>query len=207
MSKSTLKGTLVIATNNPDKLKEIKDILKNNDLKLLSPAELDNFPKIEENGKTLKENAIIKAKAVWNKYHLPCLADDTGLEVDCLGGKPGVYSSRYAGANATYEDNRQKLLREMENIPQPDRTARFRCVMAFIDNNGIEHITEGTIEGEIIDSCRGDSGFGYDPVFLVPSLVKTLAELSVDEKNKISHRHNALKKIIPVIKEKLMRNK
>lgn len=207
MTESTLKAILIIATNNPDKLKEIKDILKNNDIKLLSPAELDNFPKIEENGKTLKENALIKAKTVWNKYHLPCLADDTGLEVDCLGGKPGVYSSRYAGLNATYEDNRQKLLLKMANVPRSDRTARFRCVMAFIDNRGIDHIIEGSIEGEIIDTCRGDNGFGYDPVFLVPSSGKTLAELSTDEKNKISHRHSALAKIIPIIKEKLLLEK
>lgn len=204
MTELDSRPKLIIATNNPDKLAEIKDILKDNNINILSAADFDDFPEIRENGKTLKENALLKARVVWNKYHLPCLADDTGLEVDHLGGKPGVYSSRYAGLNATYNDNCQKLLKEMANIPRADRSARFCCVMAFIDSKGIDHIAEGIIKGEIIDTCRGNNGFGYDPVFLVPSLGKTLAELSADEKNKISHRHNALEKIIPIIKDKLL---
>jgi len=197
------KTKLIIATNNRDKLAEIKDILSDTDIEVLSAADYDDFPDVEETGQTLMENALLKARAVWDKYHLTCVADDTGLEVDCLGGAPGVYSSRYAGENATYDDNCRKLISEVKKTTDA-RTARFRTVMVFIDKQRNAHTADGVIEGEIIETKRGQNGFGYDPVFLVPSLGKTLAELKPFEKNKISHRHNALINILPVIKKKLI---
>jgi XTP/dITP diphosphohydrolase len=196
--------TLVLATNNQDKIKEIKAILKNIDVNLKSAGDFDNFPEADETGKTLKENALFKARAIWDKYHLPCLADDTGLEVDCLDGEPGVHSSRYAGESASYDDNCRKLLSVIALEPPGDRKARFRTVVVFIDQDGEAHFADGTVEGEIIDEKRGENGFGYDPLFLIPHLGKTLAELPAEEKNKISHRHNALMKILPVIKAKLV---
>lgn len=195
--------TLIIATNNKDKLKEIKEILKDTDINILSKNDFADFPEIEETGRTLEENALLKAFAVYEKYHLPCLADDTGLEVDCLGGEPGVYSSRYAGAHASYADNCRKLLSVIALEPRDNRSARFRTVVAFVDRSGRAQTTSGTIEGEIIDRKRGENGFGYDPIFFVPSKGKTLAELPVEEKNRISHRHDALLKMLPVILEKL----
>ena len=131
------------------------------------------------------------------------MADDTGLEVDCLDGRPSVYSSRYAGENASYDDNCQKLITEIKRLGIDSSPARFRTVMAFIDAGGEPHLADGTIEGEVITVKSGQSGFGYDPVFLVPSLGKTLAELSAAEKNRISHRHNALMNILPAIRDKL----
>jgi XTP/dITP diphosphohydrolase len=196
------RPVLIIATNNRDKLAEISVMLGDTDILILSAADFDDFPEVEETGASLEDNALLKARAVWSKYHLPCLADDTGLEVACLNGAPGVYSSRYAGENATYDDNCRKLISEVEKSEGP-RTARFRTVMAFIDNEGAAHTADGIIEGEIIETRRGKNGFGYDPLFMVPSLGKTLAELEPSEKNKISHRHRALVNILPVIREKL----
>jgi XTP/dITP diphosphohydrolase len=190
---------LIIATNNLDKLKEIKEIIADVNISLLSARDFADFPEVEETGATLAENALVKARAIWEKYHLACIADDTGLEVDCLGGKPGVYSSRYAGPQASYADNCRKLLTDMAGVPASRRAARFRTVIAFIDDRGAEHIAEGTVAGEILDAPRGQNGFGYDPVFFIPHLNKTLAELSPADKNKISHRHNALVNILPAI--------
>jgi XTP/dITP diphosphohydrolase len=196
---------IVIATNNRDKLAEISDILKGTNIEILSAKDFPDFPKVEETGVTLADNAILKAQSIWDKYHLPCLGDDTGLEVDFLNGEPGVYSSRYAGPGATYDDNCNKLLDELIRRNPANRRARFCTVMAFIDQTGAVHTSEGTISGEIIHEKRGTNGFGYDPIFLVPDRNKTLAELESSEKNKLSHRHNALVKIMPVILMKLLR--
>jgi XTP/dITP diphosphohydrolase len=195
---------LIIATNNKDKLKEFRHILTDTGIEILSAGDFADFPDVEETGVTLEENALLKARTVFEKYHIPCVADDTGLEVDCLHGEPGVYSSRYAGSEATYDDNCRKLLSVIALEPPGDRAARFRTVMAFIDQQGRAYTAEGMIEGEIIDEKRGQNGFGYDPVFLIPGLGKTLAELPADQKNRISHRHNALINILPIIKDKLM---
>jgi len=192
---------IIIATNNPDKLAEIKSILSNSGIRVLCAADFADFPEIEETGETLAENALQKARAIWNKYKIPCLADDTGLEVDYLDGEPGVFSSRYAGPEATYDDNCNKLLADLREAPADSRAARFRSVMAFIDGGGREHLVEGAIEGKIIDHRRGENGFGYDPVFFVPDANMTLAEMTPEQKNSISHRRRALDKIIPIIKE------
>jgi XTP/dITP diphosphohydrolase len=143
---------------------------------------------------------MIKAKTVHNLTQLPVIADDTGLEVEALNGAPGIYSARYAGEDVTYEDNVNKLLAEMENIPLENRKAQFRTVISFVDKDR-ELWTEGTIKGIIGESAKGKNGFGYDPVFFVPELEKTFSELSIGEKNRISHRGLAMKKFRILLRE------
>ena len=185
-------NTIVLATHNRDKREELQEALSEFTVKILS---LNDFPfigEIEEVGKTLLENSMIKAKTVHNLTQLPVIADDTGLEVEALNGAPGIYSARYAGEDVTYEDNVNKLLAEMENIPLENRKAQFRTVISFVDKDR-ELWTEGTIKGIIGETAKGKNGFGYDPVFFVPELEKTFSELSIGEKNKISHRGLAMK--------------
>ena len=191
---------IVLATHNRDKREELQEALSEFTVKILS---LNNFPfigEIEEVGQTLQENSMIKAKTVHNLTQLPVIADDTGLEVEALNGAPGIYSARYAGEDVTYEDNVNKLLAEMENIPLENRKAQFRTVISFVDKDR-ELWTEGTIKGIIGESAKGKNGFGYDPVFFVPELEKTFSELSIGEKNKISHRGLAMKKFRILLRE------
>ncbi|MEE8417385.1 MAG: RdgB/HAM1 family non-canonical purine NTP pyrophosphatase [candidate division Zixibacteria bacterium] len=190
---------LILATNNRHKIVEIKEILQGIELEILSVSDFDDFPEIEETGKTLPENAILKARTIWNRYRLPCLADDTGLEVDYLDGAPGVYSSRFAGEGCSYDDNNKKLLSMLEGIPSAKRTARFKTVIAFADIGGEIHTVEGILEGIIGTEPKGTFGFGYDPVFVVGGMNVALAELSLEEKNRISHRGRALAGIKPII--------
>lgn len=198
---------LVIATNNDDKLQEIKPILDGLDITVLSKNDFNNFPEIEENGNSIEENALLKARGTFHETKRPSIADDTGLEVEILNGDPGVFSSRYAGDSATYADNIQKLLNELKSVPDHRRHAQFRCVMAFVDGD-YEFTVEGTCKGKIIDSIEGNNGFGYDPVFFVPEYGKTFAQMSYEEKNRISHRGKALVTIKPRIehyfKEKIV---
>ncbi|MEE9189874.1 MAG: RdgB/HAM1 family non-canonical purine NTP pyrophosphatase [Candidatus Neomarinimicrobiota bacterium] len=185
---------IVLATHNRDKLSEMQHVLSVLKARLFT---LDDFPAIgdiAETGETLMENAFIKARTVNQQSGLPAIADDTGLEVDALNGAPGVYSARYAGDSATYNDNVVKLLQDLKHLPIQQRTARFRSVVSYV-NGVIELWAEGTVEGIITDIPRGSRGFGYDPVFLIPRLNKTFAELSTEEKNKISHRGLALGKL------------
>ena len=187
-----MKMKIILATHNRDKCDEMGAIMKDMPIQLLT---LNEFPEIEEiieDGKTLEENALIKAKTVHKITHLPAIADDTGLEVDALGGQPGVYSARYSGENCSYYDNVNKLLQEMENIPPKKRSALFRTAIAYVDEN-MELTTDGVVEGVIIDVMKGIDGFGYDPVFYVPCMKKTYAEMSMNEKNQISHRGKAVK--------------
>ena len=191
---------IVLATQNRDKREELQEALSEFTVKILS---LNNFPfigEIEEVGQTLQENSMIKAKTVHNLTQLPVIADDTGLEVEALNGAPGIYSARYAGEDVTYEDNVNKLLAEMENIPLENRKAQFRTVISFVDKDR-ELWTEGTIKGIIGETAKGKNGFGYDPVFFVPELEKTFSELSIGEKNKISHRGLAMKKFRILLRE------
>ena len=193
---------IVIATHNPDKKKEMVVALCDLDSNILT---LDNFPEIgeiEETGSTLLENSLIKARTVFAKTGIPTIADDTGLEVDALNGAPGIYSARYAGTNVTYEDNVRKLLTEMSSIDIKSRTARFKTVISFSYNNK-ELWTEGVIEGSITEHSIGEKGFGYDPVFRVIETGKTFAEMTKKEKNKISHRGLALKKMSKLLMENL----
>ena len=185
---------LVLATHNPDKKKEMKAAFGRQGLIVLS---LDNFPEvgeIEETGATLLENSLLKARTVHRITGLPAIADDTGLEVDALDGAPGVFSARFAGENATYADNVNKLLLDMVSVAENVRTARFRTVASFVDGDR-ELWTEGVIEGEITREARGAGGFGFDPIFEVTQTGKTFAEMTVKEKNKISHRGLALRKM------------
>lgn len=179
---------LVVASKNPDKISEIEEILRSLSLTDEIVRGLD-WPDIEETGRTLKENALIKARAVVEFTGLPVVADDTGLEVDALGGGPGVNTARYAGPGASYEDNVVRLLASMEGVE--DRTARFRTVVALVMPDGVEVTAEGSVEGVITKERRGGGGFGYDPVFEVDG--QTLAEMPAEDKNALSHRARALR--------------
>ena len=179
---------LVVASKNPDKISEIEEILRSLSLTDEIVRGLD-WPDIEETGRTLKENALIKARAVVEFTGLPVVADDTGLEVDALGGGPGVNTARYAGPGASYEDNVVRLLASMEGVE--DRTARFRAVVALVMPDGVEVTAEGSVEGVITKERRGGGGFGYDPVFEVDG--QTLAEMPAEDKNALSHRARALR--------------
>ncbi|MDP6400980.1 MAG: RdgB/HAM1 family non-canonical purine NTP pyrophosphatase [Candidatus Marinimicrobia bacterium] len=199
------RQTLVLATHNPDKQTEMNAVLSDLGLDVIG---LDQYPEIDdipENGTTLLENALIKARAVHLKTGFPALADDTGLEVDALHGAPGVYSARFAGEDATYQDNVKKLLSVMAGISRQNRTARFRTVVALIDSD-TELWTEGIIEGLITREQRGAGGFGYDPIFEAADTGKTFSEMSAAQKNEISHRARALqkmrKKLITIFEEK-----
>lgn len=183
---------VVLATKNRGKAVEIARILEGAGLSIISLAEFPEAVLPPETGATMKENALLKARAVAKATGLPALADDSGLEVDALGGAPGVYSARYSGENATDEENYGKLLKELEGVPQEKRTARFRCVIALVGYDSEERLFEGVFEGSITDAPRGVHGFGYDPVFLVPVTGKTSAELLPEKKNRISHRAKAL---------------
>ena len=191
---------LVIATHNEDKLKEIQTYLESFSFNVLSLNKYPEIGEIIEDGKTLLDNALIKAREVFDKTGLPTISDDTGLEVDGLDGKPGVYSARYAGEECTYLDNVEKLLTDMKKIPIPNRTAQFKTVMVFKDKNQ-ELIVEGVDKGLISRELKGDNGFGYDPIFFVPELGKTFGEMSAIEKNKISHRGNALRNLVDSLKK------
>jgi len=191
---------IVLATHNRGKMEEMSAILGHLPVELLA---LDAFPEIgdiPETGNTLKENAFIKAETVHRLTGLPALADDTGLEVDALNGAPGIYSARYAGADATFDDNCQKMLKELHGIPIEKRTARFRTVIAFV-NGGEKEWVEGVAEGRIIEDKRGIGGFGYDPIFYYPPLRKTFAELDSVEKNSISHRGKALRNFCGILEK------
>ena len=189
---------IVLATHNHDKEIELQHSLRGLGVEICSLSEYPDISEIEETGTTLLENSLLKAHTVHDRTGLPAIADDTGLEVDALDGAPGVYSARFAGADATYEDNVNKLLSVMEEVSDDMRSARFRTVISFVDGNQ-ELWTEGHIDGKIIDFPRGNAGFGYDPVFYIPQLEKTFAELSTEEKNKISHRGLALQKLRKIL--------
>jgi XTP/dITP diphosphohydrolase len=193
---------LVIATHNNDKKTEMQYALKDLEVKILS---LDSFPEIgeiEESGSTLLENSFIKAKEVYRKTGIPTLADDTGLEVEFLNGAPGVYSARYAGKNVTYEDNVKKLLSELSGVEKKLRVAQFRTVISFLSAKK-ELWVDGRIEGIITEKPIGKKGFGYDSVFFVPDRDLTFAQMGREEKNKISHRGLALKKMVKLLKENI----
>ena len=191
---------LVVATRNRHKTREIQDIL-GPEFKVCDLADTD-VPEIRENGTSFEENAKLKALAA--SRHLPALviADDSGLEVDALGGAPGIYSARYAGAKATDRGKIDKLLRELERVraTEDERRARFRCVVALARNGDLLGIFEGKVEGRIIDTARGDSGFGYDPIFVPDGFEQTFGELPREVKNKTSHRAKAIRAVAEKLK-------
>ena len=189
---------IVLATQNKDKVREILKIAKGKEWKLLSLSDFQGIPEFVEDGQTLQENALIKARLTFKLTGLPSLADDTGLEVDCLKGAPGVYSGRFAGEQASYADNNRKLIQEMQGVPRAERTARFRCVAALVHKTK-EHCVEGICEGVILPEYHEINAFGYDPIFFVPDKGKTFAEMSEDEKNQISHRGRAFREMFDLI--------
>jgi len=182
---------LVVASKNPDKVAEIEQVLAETDLVDEVVRGLD-WPDVEETGGTLEANALLKARAVVEATGLPGLADDTGLEVDALDGAPGIHTARFAGEGARYEDNVARLIEVMRS--QTDRSARFRTVVSLAFPDGVEVTAEGSLVGEITDAPRGERGFGYDPVFEVDG--RTLAEMSLDEKNELSHRARAIRALV-----------
>ncbi|HMK75593.1 MAG TPA: XTP/dITP diphosphatase [Thermodesulfobacteriota bacterium] len=190
---------LIVATRNKGKIREIREVLKGLDLRVHSLGDFPDVPEIEEDGKSFTENALKKARFYSKYFGKLTLADDSGLEVAGLKGLPGIYSARYAGESASGQENNQKLLREMQGLPVSKRGARFKCVIAVVSQDGKEAVAEGSCRGNIGFKEKGRKGFGYDPLFILPKYGKTMAELSLEEKNAISHRGKALRKIRRVI--------
>jgi len=183
--------TLLLATSNQHKLEELRAILSDLPFKLFSLQDLQVDMAVEETGATFAENAELKARAYAQASGMLTLADDSGLEIDALGGAPGIRSARYLGRETTYEERFRRILAQLNGLPVDRRTARFRCAIALVDPSGSTRIVEGVIEGVIAAMPSGKNGFGYDPIFLVPELGKTLAELAPEQKNRISHRGRA----------------
>lgn len=181
----------VFATNNEHKLEEVKALLGDK-IELLSLKDINCSDEIPETEQTLEGNALLKARYIYERYHINCFADDTGLEVDALNGAPGVYSARYAGEEHNSEANMKKLLHELEGVE--NRQAQFRTIFALIIE-GKEHLFEGIVKGEIIRQRRGNAGFGYDPIFVPEGCTQTFAEMGSEQKNKISHRAKAVGKL------------
>jgi len=191
---------VIVATRNKGKLREFRDALKGMGLRTYGLSDLPEAPEVEENGKSFTENALKKARFYATYFGKLALADDSGLEVDSLGGRPGVYSARYAGEKASSRENNLKLLKELDGIPISKRRAKFRCVVAVKSPAGKEAIVEGSCRGRIGFKEKGRRGFGYDPLFLLPGEGRTMAQLSLEEKNRISHRGKALRKVKRMMK-------
>ena len=182
---------LVLATRNRHKVEELVALLGGLGIRIRTLDEFPHAPEVVEDGITCEANAVKKARAIAEFTGLPAVADDTGLEVDALGGRPGVYAARYAGEGATYEDNCRKLLQELAGVPRERRTARFLTVAAIALPSDEVKVAQGLLDGVIAEEASGTLGFGYDSLFFVPELGKTLAQLSADHKNRISHRAKA----------------
>lgn len=183
---------IVFATTNAGKIKEIKEILANFDVEVASMKEMNITADIEENGATFEENSLIKARAVSKLTGLPALADDSGLEVDYLNGEPGIYSARYLGRDTDYDYKNNYIIKKLKDAKDEERSARFVCVISLVLPDGREFVKKGVMEGRIGYEIKGENGFGYDPIFYLPEYGKTSAEISAEEKNKISHRGKAL---------------
>lgn len=194
---------VIVATQNKGKVKEIKEILAGLEIDVQTMGEAGIDIDIEENGTTFEENAIIKAEAISALTDALVIADDSGLEIDCLNKEPGVYSARYLGKDTPYEVKNQMILDRLKDVPQEERSARFVCVMALAEAGKKTVTTYGTIEGYIGYKVEGTNGFGYDPIFFVEELGTSTANISAEEKNEISHRAKALKAIVEIIKERL----
>ncbi len=195
-------SNIVLATRNKFKIEEIKTILKDLNLEILTLDDFPDVPALKEDGSTFRENALRKARTVHKLTKLPALADDSGLEVFYLNGRPGVLSARYAGAGATDKLNNDKLLKEMRGVPPRRRKAQFHALIVLV-GEGYEETTEGICEGNLGQSPRGTNGFGYDPLFIPPGGDRTYAELTSEEKNKISHRARALEKMKEMLRRRL----
>ena len=184
---------IILASKNQDKITEIKKILVNSDIELLTSNDID-IPEVEETGSTFVENAILKARSASEVTGLASIADDSGIEVDYLNGEPGIKSARYSSPGATNDKNNQKLLKELNGVPLEQRKACYRCIIVFMrfPNDPFPYISSGSWEGYIAQKPEGNNGFGYDPIFYLPQYKKTSAQISSQEKNMISHRAQAL---------------
>jgi len=192
---------LVVATRNRGKLKEIEAFLIGVVGQVISAADLDGFSDTIEDGSTFEENALKKAREAMIFSGLPALADDSGLVVDCLNGQPGIFSARFAGVGSTDKANNSKLLAELDSFPDEQRQASFVCSLAFVTPEGLEKTFTARILGHILSEGRGENGFGYDPLFLVDIYGRTMSELTIEEKNLISHRGQALKQFRNYLEE------
>lgn len=188
-----MEHRIVFATSNEGKMREIREILRSLGAEILSIKEAGVHVDIVEDGETFEANAVIKAKAVWEKTGGIVLADDSGLEIDYLNGEPGVYSARYMGEDTSYEIKNWNLIHRLKGVPEEKRTARFACVIAAVLPDGRVLTTRGTMEGHIAHEPAGEGGFGYDPILMLPEYGKTSAEITMEEKNAISHRGKALR--------------
>ncbi len=193
--KKDKKLELLLATKNLGKVKEFKRLLKGSGFRIFSLNDFQNVPEVNEDGKSYKENALKKARFFSKYFNKLTVADDSGIEVDVLGGKPGHRSARYAGQKASSFENNQKLLKRLNGIPLSKRGATFRCVLAMVSPEGRELVVEATCRGRIGFKEVGKRGFGYDPIFYLPRYKKTMAQLTIEEKNMISHRGKALRKL------------
>jgi len=202
MTVRTRPPRVVMASSNPGKLREINQILGGLSMEVLPQSEF-NVPDAEETGLSFVENAILKARHAASLTGLPAIADDSGLEVDALKGAPGIYSARYSGPGATDKKNLQKVLDELREIPESERSARFQCLMVFMNHaeDPTPLICQGTWEGRILFEPRGEEGFGYDPIFYVPSERCASAELAPEVKNRLSHRGQALQKLLTALQQ------
>ena len=198
-----MDNIIILATNNKSKVKEISEMMSGSDITFVSLADAGINVEVEETGTTFEENALLKAREICKLSGKPTISDDSGLEIDALDGAPGIYSSRFMGEDTSYDIKNNALIEKLENVADPDRTARFRCCMALVLPDGREFVTEGAMEGIIARDPKGINGFGYDPILFIPEYNRTSAELSSEEKNNISHRGEALRKMIEVIKKEL----
>ena len=198
-----MDNIIILATNNKSKVKEISEMMSGSDITFESLADAGINVEVEETGTTFEENALLKAREICKLSGKPTISDDSGLEIDALDGAPGIYSSRFMGEDTSYDIKNNALIEKLDNVADPDRTARFRCCMALVLPDGREFVTEGAMEGIIAREPKGINGFGYDPILFIPEYNRTSAELSSEEKNNISHRGEALRKMIEVIKKEL----
>jgi XTP/dITP diphosphohydrolase len=190
---SKIPEKIVMATNNQGKVQEIRDLVAGLPVTFLSLAEIEDLPEVIEDGNTFEANALKKARATALATGIPALADDSGLCVDALDGRPGVMSARYSGEHASDEEKSLRILSEMQNVPEEKRTARFVCVLAMVDPDGNERVFEGVCEGRITHELRGKGGFGYDPIFFYEEAGCTFAQMGREAKNSVSHRGRALR--------------
>lgn len=197
---------VIMATTNPNKVREIKEMLEGTNIEVSSLADLGIDAEIEENGSTFEENALIKASKIAKQAKGIVLADDSGLEIDALDGKPGIHSARFMDG-APYEEKCAEILRQMSDVPDDKRSARFICAMAMVYPDGRKKTFEGRFEGYISREYKGTNGFGYDPIFFVPEFGKTSAEMLPEEKNAVSHRGKALKMVVEELKKEQTENK
>lgn len=193
---------LLIGSGNRDKRRELAELLSGSGWTVKSLADYPDVEEPVEDGDTFQANATLKAKYYGERFGVPCVADDSGLEVDALGGAPGVYSARYAGEGCTYDDNNRKLIDALRETPATDRGARFVCCAAFLDGDGAVHIEEGEVRGHIAEAPRGVEGFGYDPVFVPDGESRTFAEMTAAEKHAVSHRGRAFARMAKFLRAK-----